>query len=162
VLANRREDIFLNKEEQMVIEDRFNSKVRRNMRWQLVYYVLFLVSLTWMGILMTSRDSINAFMLNQGILAKVWRHEYALPVVIVRGIDPLRGWVRYAPLIEFQLSSNNFFDDTAGPAVQFPVDMKTFDTIDADYDDFYFWCHYLLPGNEDLRRVDCASICTCC
>jgi len=50
----------------------------------------------------------------------------------------------------WQISSNAFFDDTVGPTERYQIDTKSFDTIDADYDDFFQWCHNLLPGNVKM------------
>jgi len=51
---------------------------------------------------------------------------------------------------DVQLSTNNFFDDSGLPADRYPIDIKTWETIDADHEDFYQWCHNLLPGMKRL------------
>jgi len=73
VLRNRKAEVFQSKEDQILIEQQFNAKVRRTMYSQLLCYILFLASLTWLGMLMTTRDAQSAFMLNQGIIHKVRR-----------------------------------------------------------------------------------------
>jgi len=71
VLANRKSKLFFDKEVQMVISKHFDQKIRRSMVCRLFFYSIFVASLTWLGMLMTTRDTTSSFMFNEGVLAKV-------------------------------------------------------------------------------------------
>jgi len=156
VLRNRKVEVFLNKEDQIVIEQQFNAKLRTRMFLQLILFILFLASVTWLGMQMTTRDAESGFMMSQGILSKVCPFKNTLlmaPCLIVSAFT----WNMVVCMS--QLSTNEFFDDTGPPGTPYPVQIKSFSTIDADHDDFYLWCHHILPGKRVAGFLTAVSTC---
>jgi len=62
----------------MVISKKFDEKIRRSMVYRLFFYSIFVASLTWLGMLMTTRDTTSSFMFNEGVLAKVGQGAQAI------------------------------------------------------------------------------------